>query len=75
MTDALSKLRSCGASLLFAVVSVNTSSTLDPCGSVAVTRTSSDPTSPFSGVPEKVRVEASNDSHPGSADPSASVAV
>ena len=43
--------------------------------SVAVTFAESVPTSPFSGVPENVRVVASNDSQLGRADPSARVAT
>ena len=43
--------------------------------SVAVTRTSSAPTFACSGMPAKVRVFASNESHVGSASPLASVAV
>lgn len=43
--------------------------------SVAVTRTASVPTSPDAGVPENVRVSASNVSHPGRGEPSERVAV
>ena len=74
-TDAFDSVRSSGASLLFDVVSVNTSSTLPPWPSLAVTLTDTDPTSPFDGVPVNVRVDPSNDSQPGRGEPSASVAL
>jgi small conductance mechanosensitive channel len=63
-----------GASLTGVTVSVKTSSTVALRGSVAVTRTSMEPTSGSSGVPEKVPVIASKLSHVGSGSPFASVA-
>jgi hypothetical protein len=73
-TLALDRVRSSGASLVLAVASEKVSSTLPPCGSVAVTLTSRLPTSSLPGVPAKVRVAASKLSQAGSAEPSASVA-
>ena len=43
--------------------------------SLAVTFTATTPTSAFNGVPLKVRVDASKESHDGKARPSSSVAV
>jgi hypothetical protein len=57
------------------MASTKSSLTLAPAPSVAVTRTVTLPTSPFPGVPEKLRVVTSKLSQPGSAEPSASVAA
>ncbi len=64
-----------GVSLVLATVMSNVSDAeaVDP--SVAVTFTDIVPTSSFSGVPENVRVVASNDSQLGRAFPLGSVAV
>src|SRR5688500_10751734 len=64
-----------GASFVLATVIVNVSLADPPLPSDAVIRTLTAPTSPFAGVPLKVRVAALNDSHAGSADPSARVAA
>ena len=64
-----------GASLVLATVSTKSSATEMPLPSVAVTFTLTRPTSPFAGVPEKVRVVALKLSQVGSAVPSARVAV
>jgi len=61
--------------LVFAISRWNTLDTLALEPSVAVTLMLSVPTSPLAGVPDKVRVLASKESHDGSALPSASVAL
>ena len=52
----------------------NTSNAEAPWLSVAITLTPIVPTSPFTGMPVKVRVAALKASHPGSGSPLASVA-
>ena len=64
-----------GRSLLLITVMRNSSETAAPAESVAETRTSIAPTSVFSGMPLKVRVEALKLSHPGRAAPLRSEAV
>jgi len=64
-----------GASLMFSTVSANVLLMLAPAASVAVTLTEIVPTSPFAGVPVKVRVVASKLSQAGRALPFASVAA
>ena len=64
-----------GASLVLATVSVNADATVAPARSVATTFNDTAPTSPFSGVPLKVRVAGLNVSHDGNAAPLANVAV
>ena len=60
---------------MFVTVRLKVSETLALLLSVAVTLTATDPTSPFEGVPLKVRVLVSNDSQGGSVFPSSKVAV
>ena len=67
-------LASVGASLVFSTVTLKVSVISSPALSVAVTSTSNELTSPLAGVPEKVRVAASNFSHSGRAPPLASCA-
>ncbi len=64
-----------GASLVLFTVRSNSASTLWPAASVAVTLTDTVPTSPFSGVPEKVPVSGSKASQAGRAVSSACVAA
>ena len=67
-------LATVGASLVLVTVILNVSDTVaDP--SLAVTFTAMVPTSEFVGVPEKVRVEALNESQEGSDEPLDNVAV
>ena len=66
---------SVGASFALATVSVKLPLACAPALSVAVTRSTTAPTSPLVGVPLKRRVAASKLSHAGSAVPSACVAV
>ena len=61
--------------MVLATVMANTSETLAPARSVAVTLTLMLPTSPLRGVPLKVRVGASKASQVGSGAPPASVAL
>ena len=63
-----------GASLVGVIVSVKVSVTLS-VPSLAVTLRSIRPLNSAGGLPEKVRVAASNESHPGRAAPLTSVAL
>ena len=60
---------------MLVTVILKVSDTAAPALSVAITLTAIVPTSELVGVPEKVRVEASNESQEGSDEPFESVAV
>src|SRR4051812_9079819 len=64
-----------GASLVLTTPRLNTSEALAPAKSVPVTLTDTVPTSPFSGVPLKVRVAALKFSQVGNGSPLANVAL
>ncbi len=63
-----------GASLTFSTSIENVCDAVPPRPSSTVTETSTVPTAAWPGVPAKVRVPGSNESHSGSGEPSARVA-